>query len=634
MQLPDIVLDAWRKQRGDYVFVSKKVKDEWEDFSLQRRAWSEHRLTITEPGADNYFCFNSFSKGRRMEKFFEPSPYLYADLDEVHPNSLQGLEPTITWRTSRGKYQCAWQVDKYLPLEVHKRFNQGLTYLTGADRGGWSVTKVLRIPGTKNHKYGKPQLVELLWEDGPTYGVQDIARAIQGIDVPDQSGESLTDLGLPDMTSSAVMRTHRDRLSDRAMELLNASQARIGERSDRLWELECLLIDAGVSPEETLILVRDTVWNKYAGQTRELTQLWKEVRRAQSHLGRHSVQRAIIPQRKLTFETVDQFMARSLPTEKWMVDGIWSHDSHGLIAGEAKTYKSLIATELAIAVATGKSFLGVFDIPQRGPAWIIQEENTPAMMQDRIHKITLARGCGGEVNGSGLRLPEDIPVKLMNNQGFNLRDEDHLDFLERSLAEAKTQHALPKLLVLDPFYLLAPGINESESKDVSPILRRLLHLKQKWGSVGILIVHHYNKPRQDEDRHPGNRISGSNVFYRWFESAIYLSKGKEPGQVVMNLEHRGHAPVGSIHIDFDMGEMGEDEYFVDVKVKRSETSDLRKGLKLLIEGHPKGVKLTSAAETLDISKDRVKTLAKNLKFRIVQGPAEGDQGRPGMMIVP
>jgi hypothetical protein len=230
-------------------------------------------------------------------------------------------------------------------------------------------------------------------------------------------------------------------------------------------------------------------------------------------------------------------------------------------------------------------------------------------------------------------LPDNIPVHLMNNQGFNLRDKDHIAFLEDALAKAKTERKLPKLVVLDPLYLLAPGINESDSKDVAPILRRLLHLKQKW-NVGILIVHHYNKPRQDEDRHPGNRITGSNVFYRWFESALYLAKGKEPGQVVMSLEHRGHAPTGAIHLEFDIGEMGEDDYFVDVEVRRSETSGLRKGLKLLVEANPKGLKLPIAARELDVSKDKIKTLARNMGYNIVEGRADGTSGRPAQVIVP
>jgi hypothetical protein len=222
----------------------------------------------------------------------------------------------------------------------------------------------------------------------------------------------------------------------------------------------------------------------------------------------------------------------------------------------------------------------------------------------------------------------------MNNQGFNLRDKDHLSFLDERLGEAKAKRALPKLIVLDPLYLLAPGINESDSKDVSPILRRLLHLKQQWG-VGILIVHHYNKPRQDEDRHPGNRIAGSNVFYRWFESALYLSKGKEPGQVTMSLEHRGHAPTGAIHLGFDIGEMGEDEYFVDVEIRRSETSGLRKGLKLLLEANPKGLKLPIAARELDVSKEKIRSLARNMGYRVVEGRADGTtMGRPAQVILP
>jgi hypothetical protein len=93
-----------------------------------------------------------------------PSCWLYADLDAVEPiKSDAELSPTIAWESSPGRYQALWHIDKHLPEEQHIMVNRKLTYALGADKGGWDITQVLRVPGTINHKYAEKPKVKLLW---------------------------------------------------------------------------------------------------------------------------------------------------------------------------------------------------------------------------------------------------------------------------------------------------------------------------------------------------------------------------------------------------------------------------------------------------------------------------------------
>jgi len=126
------------------------------------------RDTIIVPNpeeGDVYFCPNFFKRPRRRKDLVLPSRWLYADLDTVVPlddDSL--LSPTIAWESSPGRYQALWQMDKWLDPEQHSDLNRRLTYKLGADKGGWDITQVLRVPGTLNHKYTDVPLVKLLWE--------------------------------------------------------------------------------------------------------------------------------------------------------------------------------------------------------------------------------------------------------------------------------------------------------------------------------------------------------------------------------------------------------------------------------------------------------------------------------------
>jgi hypothetical protein len=425
-----------------------------------------------------------------------------------------------------------------------------------------------------------------------------------------------------------VRKKFGKKIPKRIRELLSAKVAQVGERSDRLWEIECGLLQCGCSPEETLSLVRGSVWNKYAGQRREIPQLWHEIQKAVKQVKQDRF--GDVSQFHLTLYS--DFLEEPVPSEIWTVEGIWSYDAHGLIAGEPKTFKSFVATDLAVSVASGTKFLGHFEVPEVGPVILIQEENTVAMMKDRLEKISAARGLFGRanLNGSELELEaaQELPIYLMNNQRFNLTEEDHLVLLENWIKEIK-----PRLIVLDPIYLMVPGVDENSAVAMTPVLRDLLTLKQKY-DVGILIVHHYNKPRSDEDRHPGNRISGTNVFYRWFESALYLSKGQTPGSVVMVPEHRGAAPVGAIHLDFDIGEMGELDYHVDVEVKReSGVGTLRRELKARVESEP-GIELGALSEALGITKPRCLRLIERMGFVVRAGESDGRRGRPPTKVFP
>lgn len=146
-----------------FAFLSlRSGPDSWRDLAF-KFSGEEIELPDARLG-DIYFCPNLFSRPRRRKGLCLPSCWLYADLDTVEPiNNDAELSPTIAWESSPGRYQAAWQIDKHLQPSVHELLNKKLTYALGADKGGWDLTQVLRVPGTLNHKYdGKPK-VKLLW---------------------------------------------------------------------------------------------------------------------------------------------------------------------------------------------------------------------------------------------------------------------------------------------------------------------------------------------------------------------------------------------------------------------------------------------------------------------------------------
>ena len=624
---------VWRLQRVDgFAFLAWRDEDEgWHD---NRRRVIEYTATFNKPlpneGDDLYFAPCLFTEPFRRGTYALPGRWLYADLDEVNPASLPDLRPTVAWETSPGRYQAMWLLRKKLPVEILSALNQRVTYFTEADKGGWSVTKVLRVPGTTSYKRAKPFAVKLLWFDSQiTYDPKYVARLTRVVDVPRISRAALRDLRIPKTPPAQILRNHR--VSAQTRKLYKAKTAR-GDRSQRLWQLENLLLKQGLSPEETLAVVRKTVWNKYKGQNREVSQLWAEINKAASLNGRSKVSkpsssgskakksRARLTKRsrrrrastggkgKSSSSTgngrrqrlsksppkgststereaaqFNTFLDQRLRKPSWLVESIWSDHAHGVLAGEAKTYKSVIATDLAVSIASGTPFLNHFDIPYSGPVLYIQEENDEGEVQDRLRRISSSRGLirmpTYDEREDALVFPAnpEVPLYVYNNTGFELTNDEDMDWLAKECQELR-----PALIVLDPFYLMTPGVDENSQVQVTPVLQRLLDLKQQYG-VGVLIIHHYRKQNTMHPTHGAARMSGTGVFHRWFESAVYVERGDDQFSVRLLPDHRGHAPQGAIRCQFNLGSDEDSIYEVEIFQAKADRAEHHLRLERLLK---------------------------------------------------
>lgn len=334
-----------------------------------------------------------------------------------------------------------------------------------------------------------------------------------------------------------------------------------------------------------------------------------------------------------------KFIDKPAPQYLWLVESVWGFTGHGLVAGEPKTYKSLIAQELAFAVASGTKFLGEFDVPEKGPVILIQRENPEHLVADRFQKMSAARGVwrpeDAKVNGRIIEVtsPPKLPIRILPTEiPFDLRVEEDIQMLCGEIESLK-----PKLVVLDPLYMMARGMDENSNTAVSEVLKTLLDIKNRY-KVGILLVHHFNKPREDEGRSRLNRIAGAGGFGRWFESALYLEKGKEYGEVYMIPEHRTAKSNARIKVEVDIGEIGEDHYDLHVEMQVSEepASSVMRQLEDLIQSTgPDGITFVGAEERLGVNTNRLKRLAKASDLiRVGKGRADGKAGRPAMRMYP
>lgn len=251
------LVKIWNDQEGKYFCLATKSSNgRWREFFFEKpfNKTVFKRFIQMREDQNLYFCPHGFTHSKRQKEFAAPSKYLWADLDDVNPSEVS-LGPQVAWASSPNRYASLWRLDKaYPPKEIEVK-NKSLTYSIGADRGGWDLTQVLRIPGTANHKYKDSPLGEFLWDK---FGTTPLSKI------------SFTD-------PIELLKSLKSQIKPSVYSTLTAKRATTGKRSEVIWKLENDLSEAGVSKENVFLLIKNSVWNKFKGRNDEDRQLRREL---------------------------------------------------------------------------------------------------------------------------------------------------------------------------------------------------------------------------------------------------------------------------------------------------------------------------------------------------------------------
>lgn len=566
--------EVFDKQPGNFIAVSRKLNGHWTDKYFTELDPAISWLNKQPTNADLYFCPTKLDKPRRVKQNVIASKFLYADLDFVSPYTMKSnLKPSHAWESSPGRYQCLWELPKPVDANTVERANKGLAYNLGADKGGWDLTQVLRIPGCTNNKYPSKPVVKLLWTD---------RSLVRSVDNYPLFGESSNDKPIEVSAEefTRLLKKWKPSLSGKLLGYLRAVRSEKGKRSDVLWYLSHALIKAGIPKEEALALIRGSVWNKYRGRADEIKRLTHEIDEALKSEGPTKSEGSdTLVTRSLEVITHQELMYKTASSPGWLVDSFWTQSSHGIIAGEPKSFKSTLLMDFVISLASGEPFLGQFEVRKTGPVLVVQNENADWIMQDRIRKISAARSIAGSMTKHGNKIvfkpPTPLPIYYINQQGFSFEDPTHREQVDKFVQEYQ-----PIAVIFDPLYLMFSG-DLNQSNEVTKALSWLLYLKQEY-DTSVILVHHWNKNSQV--KRGGQRMLGSTILHGWIESAWYLSvnTGEEEQEedddiakqaanvsLTMEREFRGAGTFPKVDIQVHMKPFGEMGY--DVKIEKHQS---------------------------------------------------------------
>ena len=607
------IFKVWANQQGYVALPIKTLTGHWQERMFK---WPDEKAQIKQwvdenyqDGANQYWCPTVFTAPQRIKLNIRQMTCLYADLDNVNPNTLpDNLRPSFAWESSPGRYAAIWNLEFHVEPKLGEDMNKKLTYFVGADKGGWDLTQVLRIPGSRNYKYDGAPKGKKLWYDDTKY------RPETFVNLPKVETKEKTLSGYEFFESDPsklnnYVNPYLGRLDAKTLKLVFASEADVlaADRSAKLWELECRLATQGIPREAIISIVACSQWNKYRTRADEAVRITTEVDKAIAHVGPVTTLEDINDRKLISYS---ELLGKTTIQPGWMIEGVWQEASHGIIAGEPKTYKSVIATDIGISVASGEPFLGHFPVHKQGPVIYVQEENAEWVVKDRVQKIATSKSLMDgyarvKDNILSFRPPQDIPFYVLNKQGIDLTLSEDRDYILELAEDVK-----PVLFIFDPLYLMLGAADENSSRDLRPILKWLLQLGNQF-KASVMVLHHWNK--HGKSSRGGQRLLGSTLLHGWVESAIYTSIVDEGKHIIkLDREFRSYEKPVNIEVQFQLAEPGE--FFYNAIIKNAVRKDSDAVLEL--------IKMSGRITELEI-KESLSMTMKQVKDRLTKLSLEG-----------
>lgn len=265
----------WNRSRGTYVYLPVRDKaGRWSEGQSMTATEAADRAAFMAAGSgDLYFSPLRYYGPRQAGSVGLPG-VIFADLDGDHQETPR-LTPSAIVVSSVGHYHAYWLLDEPAGKEEWEAHSKGWTQEIGGDPAGWDITQVLRLPGSKNHKYSPVEDVTLQsFHPENVYNLNDfpVAEILSPLspDCPEPNKESrdewMYDPLLP-LSTRYWLTVTKEEL--RALGTI--------DRSKVLWALMRQLLEAGLAPSVVFNLVFFSSVNKWP---KDPSRLWSDVQRA------------------------------------------------------------------------------------------------------------------------------------------------------------------------------------------------------------------------------------------------------------------------------------------------------------------------------------------------------------------
>ena len=166
------------------------------------------------------------------------------------------------------------------------------------------------------------------------------------------------------------------------------------------------------------------------------------------------------------------------PSQKWLMEGIIPSRNIGVLGGYMDSYKTFIGLRLAVSLASGTSFLGIADVPEKLKVLFIDEENGKPEVINRIKAM-----C------KDANIKEDLELACLSFYNSKLDLPNKQKKVLKLIEDFK-----PDIIILDCLQRVVSFDVDRENQKISDFFTSFVRpTTQKYG-CSWLFIHHFRKP--------------------------------------------------------------------------------------------------------------------------------------------
>lgn len=209
--------------------------------------------------------------------------------------------------------------------------------------------------------------------------------------------------------------------------------------------------------------------------------------------------------------TAAQLLGMKFPPADPLLPGLDAKDI-ALIVGPPSSFKSFLALDLALSLATGEPVLNEWARGVRRVC-LLSEEDSPEITRDRI-----LRWCEGrKVN------PEKVGDNLLidSKEGFYFGNEEEVSAMVSRLDKFK-----PELVIVDSIHQTSGIENFADAAEVRAFFRgKVEPMAKRWG-CGVVLIHHTNKAVYQiiETVKDAGKVAGSLEFVSTPSAVLFVQQ--------------------------------------------------------------------------------------------------------------
>jgi hypothetical protein len=299
----------------------------------------------------------------------------------------------------------------------------------------------------------------------------------------------------------------------------------------------------------------------------------------------------------------------------WLIEKLWLAEGVGVIGGPPRAFKSLLALDMAVSVASGSPCLGAFPVRDRGPVLLYAAEDSASVLRLRLQSLARNRRIDLEA----------LDVHVITVDRLRLDQSIYQQRLEATVSLHQ-----PKLLILDPLVRIHAA-DENASNAMAALLGYLRALQRAMG-VAVALTHH---SRKRLTLGPGYNLRGSSDLYAWTDCLLFIERHGHRRSLLA--EHRSAPGLGPLPLELVNPEDPSDAPClrlgsgVEDEAPLQQEDPLKARILALLARSPEPLTAQSIRSKLRARKQRVLELLRALAdqdriLRSVHGYALGDRG--------